>query len=450
LSFPYAGKPIEDVFGFSKKELEEDASLIRKYYHPDDANRIAETINVSAENLTPWKCEFRYFHPIKGEIWLEGNSVPKKESDESIIWYGVIIDTTIRKKSEQLLKDFNFRFELITRSTNEALWEWNFETGIFWGNEAYQKLFGLTIKDPVAGIDRWIQKIHPNDRHIIADSQTHSLSSDKNIFITEYRFLNSNNDYINIYDRCYILRNDKGAPIRILGSMMDNTEQKKYEKEIKLINSELRELSAHLQTIREEERLQIARDIHDELGQQLTGLKLGVEWLNLKIVSQDILLKDKTTEMIELIKAVINSVKRISSDLRPSMIDDLGIVAALEWQSIEVQKRFGIKIHFNSSMDEPNLPIDTSTALFRIYQETLTNVIKHADANEVKSSLQLIGNNIILEIKDNGIGMKTSINKKQKSFGLIGIKERSFAIGGKFDLYSEAGKGTTIKITVPI
>ena len=122
----------------------------------------------------------------------------------------------------------------------------------------------------------------------------------------------------------------------------------------------------------------------------------------------------------------------------------------MEWQSIEVQKRFGIKIHFNSSMDEPNLPIDTSTALFRIYQETLTNVIKHADANEVKSSLQLIGNNIILEIKDNGIGMKTSINKKQKSFGLIGIKERSFAIGGKFDLYSEAGKGTTIKITVPI
>jgi signal transduction histidine kinase len=236
----------------------------------------------------------------------------------------------------------------------------------------------------------------------------------------------------------------------MVGSMMDITDQKKAEGVIKQINKELHELSAHLQTVREEERLQIARDIHDELGQQLTGLKLGIEWLSIKIANEDILLKEKINEMVALIKVTIQAVRRISSNLRPSMLDDLGLVAALEWQSQEVQKRSGITISFKHPIQEPDLPIVTSTALFRIYQEALTNVVRHATASEVESYLQIIDDNLILIISDNGIGMNTEKNKEYKSFGLIGIKERAFAIGGTFDLESQPGKGTTIKITVHI
>ena len=139
---------------------------------------------------------------------------------------------------------------------------------------------------------------------------------------------------------------------------VDISERKKAETEIKQVNKELHELSGHLQTIREEERVQIARDIHDELGQQLTGLKLGIEWLNIKIGDHDNHLKEKAKEMISLIKGTIQSVRRISANLRPSMLDDLGLVAALEWQSQEVEKRFGIMVNFISEIPDTELPIN--------------------------------------------------------------------------------------------
>jgi two-component system sensor histidine kinase UhpB len=229
----------------------------------------------------------------------------------------------------------------------------------------------------------------------------------------------------------------------------DVTEKLKQEKELKLVNKELHELSAHLQNVREEERINIAREIHDELGQQLTGLKMDIFWINKKLQTESEAVKQKITGVLAMIDETVKTVRRISSSLRPSALDDLGLVAALEWQSQEVEKRSEIKVNFMSQIPEVDIPLHVKTGLFRIYQEALTNAVRHANAHEISSQLQWQDNRIILEVKDNGKGMGPESNGK-KTFGLLGIKERTFLMGGRFEIKSLPGAGTTIMISIPV
>jgi len=211
---------------------------------------------------------------------------------------------------------------------------------------------------------------------------------------------------------------------------------------------QLRELSDHLLNIRETERTNIAREIHDELGQQLTILKMDISWLHQKLKKyEDAAVLQKTSDTLQLLNETIKTVRRIATELRPSMLDDLGLIEAIEWQSKEFEKRSGITISFESAI--PHLPIANSvaTSLFRIYQEALTNIGRHANAKHVYSKLQLENDNIILIIKDDGIGFDMQTLAVKKTLGLLGMKERTLMMGGRFEINSKAGEGTTIVIT---
>lgn len=155
---------------------------------------------------------------------------------------GIAFDITERKNTERELQNSNFRFEMIARATNDALWEWNFATGKLWANAVHQQLYGLTISDPVPAVEQWQERLHPADRDIILEIQKRNLNSDKQIFISEYRFRTANNEYRNIYDRCYIIRDADGQPLSMVGSMMDITEQK-------MAQQSLAEKERHLYTI---------------------------------------------------------------------------------------------------------------------------------------------------------------------------------------------------------
>jgi PAS domain S-box-containing protein len=246
-----------------------------------------------------------------------------------------------------------------------------------------------------------------------------------------------------------LLVNYNGEPC-VLGTAIDIATRKKAEEEIKKINGELHELSAHLQSVREEERTQIARDIHDELGQQLTGLKMDIDWIDKKTPLTDTVMKPRLMDMSSLVEETIRSIRRISADLRPSMLDDFGLLASLEWQSREVAKRFGIEIDFVSEIPDTDLPEETATGLFRIYQEALTNAVKHAHAKKIQGKLYIRQGYLCLEIKDDGKGIDTKTIPVKKTFGLLGIRERVFLLHGKYDLTSEPGKGTCLSVAVPV
>ncbi len=225
--------------------------------------------------------------------------------------------------------------------------------------------------------------------------------------------------------------------------------RKKAEQNLEISNKELRNLSSHLQTVREEERIRIAREIHDDLGQQLTGLKMDVSWLGAKLPATNNLIDEKIEEIKELIDNTIITVRRISGNLRPPALDDLGLVAALDWHSHEIETKSGIKVNFTCNVLEVKLPTEHGTGLFRIYQEALTNAVRHSNAKTINASLIITPTLITLTIADNGRGIDKQKNTS-KSFGLVGIKERAYLLNGTFDIQSRQGEGTTLTVEVPM
>ncbi len=196
---------------------------------------------------------------------------------------------------------------------------------------------------------------------------------------------------------------------------IDITEKLEATREFRKNTAQLRELSDHLLNIRETERTNIAREIHDELGQQLTILKMDVSWLHHKLQKyEDASLLQKSGDTLKMLNETIKTVRRIATELRPSMLDDLGLIEAIEWQSKEFEKRSGIKISFEPGIS--HLPVSNAiaTSLFRIYQEALTNIARHANAKNVFSKLQLEDEKVILTIKDNGLGFDLQALGKSK------------------------------------
>ncbi|MBI3220051.1 MAG: PAS domain-containing sensor histidine kinase [Bacteroidetes bacterium] len=226
----------------------------------------------------------------------------------------------------------------------------------------------------------------------------------------------------------------------LIGVGIDITERSKAESD----------LISHLEQVREEERTRIAREIHDELGQQLTGLKMDAAWLSKKIGSGEIAIHEKLVNMISLMDNAVQTIRRIASDLRPSILDDLGLIAALEWQSAEFARRTNVRSIFTSNVSELIVDRQLATGVFRIYQETLTNIMRHAFASRVEARLEKKSADIILTIVDDGKGFDTAIIDGNESLGLIGMYERATRLGITLKVTSEPGTGTQVFLKFPL
>lgn len=227
-------------------------------------------------------------------------------------------------------------------------------------------------------------------------------------------------------------------------------ERKQIEADLRISEENLRALAVHLQSVREEERTRIAREIHDELGQTLTALKMDLTWLAKRLPEGEKENARKIKSMFRLIDVTIQSVRRISSGLRPQVLDELGLVAAVKWQATEFQKRTGIRCRIDLPADGVQLQEEQSTAVFRIFQEVLTNVARHAKATRVGIDFQVSGEQITLKIEDNGKGMRETELHQPNRLGLMGMRERAVLFGGNFQIGSAPGKGTAVTLSMPI
>ena len=228
----------------------------------------------------------------------------------------------------------------------------------------------------------------------------------------------------------------------------ESADHRRTEDEFRRSTEQLRELSARLQSVREEERTRISRAIHDELGQTLTGLKMDVAWLRGHLDPQQVALLTKTQAMSDLIDTTVQIVRRISTELRPGILD-LGLVATIEWQLQEFQTRTGIKSKLISSPEETTLDDDGSTVVFRIFQEILTNVVRHAQATQVEVTLEETAAFLMLQVADNGRGMTASQINSPRSIGLLGMQERARLRAGEVQFHGTPDQGTTIALTFP-
>jgi signal transduction histidine kinase len=251
------------------------------------------------------------------------------------------------------------------------------------------------------------------------------------------------------------IRNDAGVVVGRVLVFRDISERRRAEDELRRSREELRLLAAHVERVREAERKHIAREVHDELGQKITGLRMDLSWMEKRLPAiPDAALREplaaKARSMFELLDQMVKTVRKISAELRPGVLDDLGLVAALEWQARDWQARTGIECHVTASLGEVPACPERDTALFRIFQEALTNVARHARATQVTAHLGAENGWLALEIRDNGRGITLKERQRAKSFGLLGMNERAMLLGGRFEIRGEPGPGTTVRVQLPL
>ena len=247
-----------------------------------------------------------------------------------------------------------------------------------------------------------------------------------------------------------VVRDSSGNSLGLVTISEDITERKKFEEELKNSREQLKNLIEHTENVREEERRRIARDIHDELGQVLTVFSFDLAWILKKLNKDQIDITNKIAATSGLINGAIETVQKIADELRPTLLDDLGLVAGLEWQTSDLETRTGISCSLTIEPEDLIVDNNLSTELFRIFQEALTNVARHAKATRITASMRMNDSGLYLSIADNGKGISASEIKSSTSIGLIGMRERIYPWKGTVDIVGKKGKGTTVRIKVPM
>jgi two-component system, NarL family, sensor histidine kinase UhpB len=360
----------------------------------------------------------------------------------------------IRRMAEEARRLSQQRFEAVALAATDAIWDLNLETKVIWWSDGMHKLFGYPPDEVSNKLDWWVERLHPEDKDRVLESIRAVGAQGGRTWSGSYRFRRKNGSYAFVVDRGFILADAAGTAVRIVGGVSDVTEQRHAEHALQTSRRQLRALTARLQSIREEERTKVAREIHDELGQVLTALKINLDWLERKLGVRDNdpslnPLLDRVVESAEITDSAISSVQKIAAELRPRLLDTLGLPTALEHEAQRFQQRSGIACQITLPTTGLELAAEVATAVFRIFQEALTNVARHAHATEVRATLQSEADHVLLQIEDNGRGIRPETLSHSKSLGLLGMRERASVLGGELAVAPIQPNGTRVTLRLP-
>lgn len=362
-------------------------------------------------------------------------------------------EATIRREHRQMLLDIKenqLRLKALIANlpgmAYQLLLTDSDEVSFPYVSDGCYSILGIPSQDLERDPALFFDMLHPED--LDSYIRTMDESSEKLTFVYWEGRLKTLPDgeikWVNL--RCSPRRMPQG--VQWEGMLFDITERKLAEIEILRSQEQLRELSAHIQDVREQERLSLAREVHDDMGSMLTAIKMDVAWLNSRLDNKPAL-NAKIHDIENLVSKCAAAASNICRNLRPSALDSFGIVAALEIEASEFEQRSGISCEIESIDEGVPVSPNISITLFRIFQEALNNIMKHANATQVKVDINIIAQNIELTVSDNGCGLKEADRSKSRSFGLRGIQERVARFGGKVSISSKLGQGTTIAVSIP-
>jgi signal transduction histidine kinase len=293
--------------------------------------------------------------------------------------------------------------------------------------------------------------VHPEDRFAVQKSVNRAVA-ERSDFEGDHRIVLLDGSVRDVHVVGHPVFSESKL-LEYVGVVMDVTERRLAEDRLQKSHEELRALSERLRTVREEERARIAREMHDEVGQALTALQMDVAWLEKRFSASSSpsseKLSAKLRSMAELIDTTTGAVQRIATDLRPGVLDELGLSAAIEWYVREFERRAGIACQIRSNLDDAQVDPERATAVFRILQEALTNVARHAGATRVEVHISVDEQRLVLEIKDNGRGISEDRIADGRSLGLLGMRERARSLGGDLSIRRGLGLGTLVTLTIP-
>lgn len=438
------------MLGYSPQDLLSGG--IQTITHPDEANDWNHVYHLLSKSADPIRVEKRYLHKLGHTVWANLTLTPIRNNQEkSLSFFSQFQDITEHKLAEESLRQSQLLFRGVIEGTPGAVFVKDLQGRYLMINSIGAKLHGKPINEIIGKCDADLFPIEEVHQAIKIDRQV--MESGENSVYELAVTIDGVTRGMLFYKTPFL--NPEGEIIGVVVVARDITENQRASENLENSRVELRALSARLQSVREDERMRIAREIHDELGQVLTGLKLDVVSLTKKI-SESVsrtdwdLLKDRSQEIVNLINNAILTVRKISTELRPGLLDAVGLTAAIEWQAKEFETRTGVKCKLKLSHEKITLDQHRSIAIFRIFQEILTNVARHSQATEVGISIEVMDSELFLEAKDNGRGIKANEFSNPKSLGLLGMRERALLLGGEVSIRGISGKGTTVAVRIPL
>ena len=405
------------------------------------------------EKSFPTKLEQKLILPSGKTVYLDGTYTFFENEFGHALLLSVFRDVTNRKLNEQMLKKNKLMMNQAEEIAHLGSWEWDLETDkLNCSSELYQ-IYGLQPENFDGKFESILKLVHPEDSNKILANINHARESHEPFEHYE-RIIRPDGETRILYTKGIVLDDSEGYAKTIYGSCLDITEFKRVENALINSREKLRALSASLETAREEERSYIARELHDELGQVLTAIKMDLTLMQDDLQVNPKLSKEEITEQLiqieKMADRLIITVRNIATELRPDILDHLGLIAALEWHAKEFEKRYKVRCVFNSNLQKIDLGKDKATAVFRIFQETLTNVARHSGASQVTAKVQLLEDKLLLEVEDNGKGISKEQLFNITSIGIIGMKERAKFIGGRVFIEGREGGGTKVFFEVPL
>jgi len=431
-----------EMLGYSLDEIEPNVSAWERLVHPDDRSR-ADRANesVARGERATYEAEFRLRHKDGHYVHVlsRGFPVRRDPAGKVVRIVGTHLDLTERRQAEAALRENEERLKLAFAGAQEGVWDWNLETGAVVYSSRWKEMLGYGDDEIVSHISAWERLLHPDDLDQAKRLHEH-VKAGGDTYEGEFRLRHKEGHYVEVLSRGYPVRRTPGGPVvRIVGTHFDLTARKRAEAE-----RARSEFLGRLVFAQEDERRRIAREMHDQFGEQLTALALRIR-----------MLKDACGHL-EPHRALVDAIEQIAErldhdvdqlvwQLRPTALDDLGLRAALANYVQDWSARVGIAATLHSSgLLDDRLPPDTETALYRIAQEALTNVAKHANASNVEIILERRGSNVLLVVEDDGKGFETGSERSGHGFGLLGMRERAALVGATLEIESSPGAGTTI------
>lgn len=413
-------------------------------------------IDRAFRTLQPGSLDLERAVPRAASLWYEVRVVPIERAGavERVIL--IATDVTAKRVAEDAVRDSQRFIGRVADASPAILYVYDvLNERYVYVNHQVEKILGYTTEEFLSGGKVLADElVHPDDAGLLAERKRRlaDAADDGVVFECMYRMRNSHGRWLWIRTRDVVFtRGANGRPEQIIGMAEDVTERRRSRHELEHSREQLRALSARLQEAREEERAAISRRVHDELGQALTALNWEIAWLKDRVTPpvqrQQPEFADKLSGMSGMVDTMMQTVRKVSAELRPPILDHFGLVAAIEWQANEFQARYQIvcEVLAREKMDGPNR--DVSTAVFRIFQEILTNVARHASATKVRVQLNENPSGMALIVNDNGRGITEG--QKTHSLGILGMSERAHLFGGAVEITGSPGKGTTVTVFIP-
>jgi PAS domain S-box-containing protein len=435
------------IFGYEPDTGEPTFGMVMQRMHANDRERIGRVVREAMRVGARFECEYRLDLPggVLRHILATGFQT-QTDCEGSGEYIGISVDITERRKAEELLRKREQEFRTLAENSPDSVIRYDLDCRRIYVNPAYELTraapANLMLHQPLelnwhwnTPVDEYVRRL----RRIIDTGQPDQMFDTRNA---------PNGKQVHCAIRMVAERDTNGSVVSVLAIIRDISSLKQAQLRLEESQDQLRQLANRSETVREEERKHLARELHDDLAQYLLTLRMKILTLDMEFGPHAPSLAKKTAGMIALVDSSITVVRNIVTSLRPAVLD-MGIVWALEWLAQQFIAQTGIDCHLRSPDKATCLNEAHAVAFFRIAQEALRNVVKHAGATEVDINFYRKDDTYLLKVKDNGAGFDPKI-KKAASFGLIGIRERALMFGGKVDICAAPDRGTLIQVCIPI